>query len=329
MSIYDEYPEIKTYITKGKFSDVSSKQQLIQNNKRNFFCYGVLKSIPLCFQEPLYDYGNYNQSVEVQEDEEEYSGQTVTGRSTAEGLYAPFMESYNVLQNLPNITNIADEGTNTFLLMTNDATHEPQMLQEPEYVPAQYVDNTVYDDESQDRFTLGEDTLIMENDWQLMHYQINMAAMIQLGKWFDYMRENDVYDNTRIILVADHGAQAGHSDKFILDDGHDMMFHYPLLMFKDFNSENFVTSEEFMTNGDVPTLAVKDIIEKPINPFTGNEINSNEKEAESQYIISSSDWDVITNNGNTFLPAKWYSVQDDMRKKENWKLAAESAVLPE
>lgn len=327
LSIYDEYPEIKSYITKGKFSDVSSKQQLIQNNKRNFFCYGVLKSIPLCFQEPLYDYGNYNQSVEIQEDEEEYSGQTVTGRSTAEGLYAPFMESYNVLQNLPNITNIADEGTNTFLLMTNDATHEPQMLQEPEYVPAQYVDNTVYDDESQDRFTLGKDTLKMETDWQFMHYQINMAAMIQLGKWFDYMRENGVYDNTRIILVADHGSEMGHSEQFLLDDGHDTMFFNPLLMVKDFDSEGFVTSEEFMTNGDVPTLAMRDIIKNPTNPFTGNVIDSSRKEGK-QFIILSWDWDTNTNNGNTFLPAKWYSVHDDMRKKENWKVEAENAVLP-
>lgn len=327
LSIYDEYPEIKSYITKGKFSDVSSKQQLIQNNKRNFFCYGVLKSIPLCFQEPLYDYGNYNQSVEVQEDEEEYSGQTVTGRSTAEGLYAPFMESYNVLQNLPNITNIEDEGTNTFLLMTNDATHEPQMLQEPEYVPAQYVDNTAYDDEAQSRFTLGKDTLKMETDWQLMHYQINMAAMIQLGKWFDYMRENDVYDNTRIILVADHGSEMGHSDKFLLDDGRDTTFFNPLLMVKDFDREGFVTSEEFMTNGDVPTLAMQDIIKNPINPFTGNVIDSGRKEGK-QFIILSWEWDTNTNNGNTFLPAKWYSVHDDMRKKENWKVEAENAVLP-
>ena len=45
----------------------------------------------------------------------------------------------------------------------------------------------------------------MVNANQLAHYQINMAAMLQLANWFDYMRENGVYDNTRIILVADHG----------------------------------------------------------------------------------------------------------------------------
>lgn len=32
-----------------------------------------------------------------------------------------------------------------------------------------------------------------------------MAAMLRLGEWFDYLREEGVYDNTRIILVSDHG----------------------------------------------------------------------------------------------------------------------------
>ena len=40
---------------------------------------------------------------------------------------------------------------------------------------------------------------------QLAHYHANAAALLRLGEWFDWMREQGVYDNTRIIIVSDHG----------------------------------------------------------------------------------------------------------------------------
>ena len=36
---------------------------------------------------------------------------------------------------------------------------------------------------------------------------------------------------------------------------------------------------------------------------------------------------ILKNNGNQFLSARWYAVKDDMRKAENWELAAEEAIL--
>lgn len=78
------------------------------------------------------------------------------------------------------------------------------MLQEPDYTPSQNVDNTDYEAEHADRFTVDGQTLRMETELQVTHYQSNMAALLQLGEWFDYLRDNGVYDNTRIILVADH-----------------------------------------------------------------------------------------------------------------------------
>lgn len=98
-------------------------------------------------------------------------------------------------------------------------------------------------------------------------------------------------------------------------------------MVKDFGEKDFSTSDEFMTNADVPTIATNGIIEQPVNPFTGNAINSEEKTAHDQYIIDSLQWQTDINNGNAFLPAKWYSVHDNIWDKNNWKLVAEDAVL--
>ena len=33
------------------------------------------------------------------------------------------------------------------------------------------------------------------------------------------------------------------------------------------------------------------------------------------------------NNGTVYLPAKWYSVHDDMRDVDNWKLVSEDEVI--
>ena len=106
--------------------------------------------------------------------------------------------------------------------------------------------------------------------------------------------------------------------------------YFPLLMVKDFGDGEFETSKEFMTNGDVPTLATKDIIEKPINPFTGKIIDNSEKTAHDQYVIISTEFAVSKDSKNTtYLPAKWCAVHDDMRNPDNWKLLLEEeTILP-
>ena len=128
LSIYDEYPDIDTYITKGKFSDQTAKERKIQNNKRRFFCYSIVKSVPLCFQELLYDQGNYNQSNSGSETNGSYSGQTLTGTAIADGLYDSFMDSYQVLDNLSEMTKIDQAEKDTFMFMTNDTTHDPMFF---------------------------------------------------------------------------------------------------------------------------------------------------------------------------------------------------------
>ena len=331
LSIYDDYPEITTYITKGKFGDPAGKEQIISSNHRNFFCFAVMKTMPLFAQPAIYGQGQYNQAVSYTGDPV-YSTQKVHDIYKSSGISAAFMEPYNVLVNLPYMTRVTEDGANTFLYLSNDAAHEPMMLQMPFYEPSMQVDNTAYYSESTNSHTVNGKTLIMETDRQLIHYQSNMAVMIQLGKWFDYLRQQDVFDNTRIIIVSDHGQHLAHLDELILDDSsslYDVELYYPLLMVKDFESTSYTTSDEFMTNADVPTLAFSGLIENPVNPFTGKPITNSEKYAHDQFIIMSWDWDVLENNGNTFLPAKWGSVHDDIWNSENWSFYSGNMVLNE
>lgn len=330
LSVFDEYSDIKTGITNGFFSNESSKKALIRNNYRNFFCYSIVKTAPLVMQETLYDGAAYNnpdvvfQSITT---EGEYKGQIADTVNTATGLDQNFMNWYNVLDNLDYITDIDDCDNDTFLMMYNGTAHSTILLQEPEYVPSMVIDNTAYEAENSDRYTVNGISLIMENKTQYAHYQSNMANILKIGEWLDYLRENGVYDNTKIIIVADHGGITNQIKELEQPQVFDSMAYCPLLMVKDFNSTGFTVCDDFMTNADVPTLAFDGLIDDPVNPFTGNPINSDEKTAHDQYLISSNDWQVDVNNGYQFLPANWHSVHDDIWNKANWKKIATDAVL--
>ena len=108
------------------------------------------------------------------------------------------------------------------------------------------------------------------------YYDAHMATFLIIGTFLEYLKENKVYNNTRIIFVSDHGSSY---------DSMDSLFSFiPLLFVKDFNSIGEIkTDTTFMTNADVPLIATKDVINKPINPFTLKKLEI-EKE-DSCYIL--------------------------------------------
>ena len=123
----------------------------------------------------------------------------------------------------------------------------------------------------------------VENATQMYHYQVNMATFIKLGEWFDYLRDNNLYDNTRIILVADHGWNLNQFENLTLENGHSIDQVNPLLMVKDFDAKGFTTDDKLMTNADVPALAMDGLIKNMTNPYTGNKIEVGNK---NEYSIS-------------------------------------------
>ena len=328
LSVYDQYPEIQTYLSKGKFSSVEQKQAMIGQNKRNFFCFSLMKTLPVCAQTLIYDNGGYHRvSSELV-----YSSQIAHNASQSTGIDAGFMDAYNVLTSMSSITKVTEGNTNTFQMMSNDTTHMFTLLQAGDYTPALQVDNTRYDAEHADRFTLDGKKLKVESAFQMAHYHVNMASMLRLGEWFDYLREQGVYDNTKIILVSDHGYPHGQTEELFMElpNRHvDVSGYFPLLMVKDFDAEGFTTSHTFMTNADVPNLAVKDLIANPVNPFTNKPITDAEKTAHDQFITMSYTSDVNVNNGTTFEASAWLSVKDDIWNKDNWTFIGGDVTLSE
>ena len=200
-------------------------------------------------------------------------------------------------------------------MMTSMATHEPMLLQLPDYTVSEVVDNSAYVGR---KYICNGREITFDNSYELSHYHVDAASLITLGKWFDFLKEKGVWDNTKIIIVSDHGRGLNQIPEFVYDKKHDFQNFNCLLMVKDYDAKGFITSDEFMTTADVPTLALKDNVNDPVNPFTGKPINSDEKK-DGVTLLYSEMFDITINNGKKFMPGDWFSVHDDIFNPDNWQ----------
>jgi hypothetical protein len=252
LRIYDKYPDIKPYITADVYSDLwlnEHNMNLPSTSiilKRNILWYSLLRSIPLAFRQSIYNDGDWCAPF-------------------ADRALRITISAYSALDYLPRLNDFETEKENAAIFFVNETSHRDTFLQAPDYIPV--LSPTNY----------GTSPFAKE-----MAYHTNAAAIKRLTAWFDLLKKEGVYDNTKIILVADHGPAANFVTKIGLPFNVDE--YNPLLMVKDFNADGTMkTNSAFMTNADVPSIALKGIIDNPRNPSTGNEINMKGKN-KPQYI---------------------------------------------
>lgn len=300
LTIYDPYPDIHAYTLKHRFVSPESVKYTEDYRKRQFFMYSVFKSVPVFAQQFIYRGGSYHFP-------------DTFSTVALENVNSEFTDSYAILDNLKSITTIVKEEKDTFMIMDNDTTHDQRELQLPDYTATDNPDNTGLEDGKR----TDSDGNVIELTYP-RYYHVNMAALIKIGEWLDYLKEQGVYDNTRIVIVSDHGAAIGDSDEIILDDGTDTEGFRPLLLYKDFYSKKSRTDDSFMTNADTPLLAATGVIDDPINPFTGGSINESPKQVQDQYVMAAN---IQGEPGKTFATPDqmWYAVRDDVRSTDNWK----------
>lgn len=303
LSIYDGYDNIKAYKTDGVYvgsnTEYSAFFESVQ--KRNIVMYSIMMCMPTATQKLIYQGGSYWGS----------SGANSTSSTSK------FYDNYSFLDKLSTLTEITDDDTGNFIMISNDATHDPILLKEPEYEPSLNVECPTY---TQKTLSTGE-TVTFGSEQSIAHYQANVCSLKELGQWFEYMKANNVYDNTRIIVVSDHGRSLGQFENMELDNGIDVQEYNPLLLVKNFNAEGFAESDEFMTNADVPTIASTGVVKNSVNPFTGKALDGSQKNSGGQIITTSSNFDISQNKGNVFNTSdgEWWSVSGNIFNSNNWK----------
>lgn len=208
-----------------------------------------------------------------------------------------FIDWYASLYYLNDLTDF-DSVTDSLLVITNEATHSD------EKISALNLTKTKINDTG---------------------YEINYVCIEALGKWLNFLKENDIYDNTRIIIVADHGIGYGPTaeekyESAVIDGFYKDHFN-PLLLVKDFNAFGVLNFDDsFMTNADTPKLALSDLVENPINPFTNKPLILSNKD--NGVLVTVDDLFMAGNSKSkykfTVSPEKWYRIKDNIFKDENW-----------
>lgn len=305
VSIYDGMEHVSAYVTEGAYkadSMIEGQREYNKMQESNFVYYSMTKITPLFAQMYIYNMGSYCTTV----------------GNPAEAMPDAFKKSYAALMSLKSMTGIVDDASNHFLMIQNSTTHEPILFSMPDYSIDTNLDWRQVLSEQPERALDGQ-RLSLPNREALVHYQTNLVALRALAQWIAFLKEQGVYDNTRIILVSDHGKglnQYGRMDDFI-----ELEANAAVLLMKDFDSHGYQVSDEFMTIADVPAYAVDGLIEEPTNPYTGHRITKEDKFSNPVHVTSSGNWEIEKNCGNVFDTSDgvWYEVRDNIFDQSNWK----------
>ena len=327
LSVFDEYLGIKASNSNGAFNrNVLSSELRIELLERNLFCYSAMACAPYAIRPVIYQNGSYgepniryldhlmmrylNSDIDIESDPYFFRSQFILGDNVTVGERKTFLDGYSVLQNLSNMTVITDEGKNTYMSLYNSTAHDCMFLQVPEYEPSTFVDNTEFYDSNGGFYSIDGIDLCFDIMNDKMHYQSTFASLKEVGDWLDYLRDNDLYDNTRIVIVSDHGRDNGNFTEMLSDDGIDIEAYTSLLLYKDFNASGFNVSYEPMTNADTPALLVNGVTEQPVNPFTGKPLIDGSYKSGSLDVIYGGGEGIMVNinNGQKFMPTYWFKV---------------------
>ena len=280
--------------TMGRYTDeylLSHTKQYAAVRHRNMIFYSLFRVAPTILKTVIYDKEDY-----------------LAADSTV-NVHADYRKSHPVLNRLKEFFTIEEDTEGSFLMMANEVTHGASYLQLPDYEPSFVVDNSDYNTTS--RTDEKGNTADLSASFDFATYCSNMSAMLSLAEFCNYLRENGLYDNTRIILTSDHGTGVKLYPEVTVTNP--ASFN-ALLMVKDFNAIGFTISDEFRTVADTPTLALHGLIEDPVNPYTGSPIDSTARiNAPFQKIFSSGGFDPRQDALYRDLEV-WY-VHNDIR---NW-----------
>ena len=210
---------------------------------------------------------------------------------------------YSMLLSTPFFVSIKQRG-DYYNSLYNIITHEPAFFSSDflPYSELKEVDN--------------KDLDIYKDNNSVRHFYANIASINCITNFITYLKKNNIYDNTKIIIVSDHGRNVNTKafDKNIEFAN----WYNALLMYKDFNSKGEIKIEtNFMTIADTPYLATKHL-DKAKNPSTEN-IITNDYKNNGVYLINVNTWKSEGQFSNRYNFNQYYYVKDNIFDINNWK----------
>ena len=286
LSPFDPYDDIKAYTTFGKYTtkyfDKIGIKGGVANNKADIICRKEIRNFSV-LQALL------------------PAVRSTFYRLCRENNARDDRNYYNIFSSLYFLSEQTDftAQNGTYCFIDNDTPHEPHAM-------------------NADMLTLSDEKKSLEST----HYDSNAASILQAGKYLEYLRKNGVYDNTRIIIVADHGNTLKLSRFDGFENQKEMARYNPLLLVKDFNASGAIKQDNsFMTNADSLFFAKEGLPVADVNPFTKKTFKQEKENGVILYPLSNGEHHadhLLKKTQFTLDKSRGYHVQDDITKPENW-----------
>lgn len=311
----------------GKYLDIWLKEKELDAERSDFIeklaVFGLFRVAPPFLRNVIYDDGQWNlersgsdlietkktkaKKEKISFDEPGY----VSWKETNSSLISGYLKNYSTLDYLTELSDASETEKGRFYYFSTKLTHEPWLTGSDFSI-------------SNDRLLKYPRELYKKYNKSmnaLKHIYTDGAALKLVGEWFNWMKENGVYDNTRIIIVSDHGRNIFNpmfsSQKINGSRTTPATWHNTVLV-KDFNSRGEMTrNESFITTCDIPYIVLKDIVEGE-NPYTGNRIT--EKKDKIPFTVMKTKFRIREQGKFKFTFTELFTVHDeDIFNLSNWE----------
>ncbi len=218
------------------------------------------------------------------------------------------VENLALLESLDELSTVTSD-RKTFKYLGSMFTHLPWSVDEN----GQISKNTVQSIPSHIYYP-DEDVLLVN---PILPYYTDVKALNMLIEWFDWMRREEIYDKTRIVIVSDHGYSGVDSmledDFIVLRNSRGEILEgtartHALLLFKDFGENGPLrTSDLLMTNADTAALA------------TDGLASLQNKDFSKDRIVSLTPHRPADNEEYTYTIKGRFAVNGSMFEQDNWR----------
>lgn len=225
------------------------------------------------------------------------------------------VENLALLDSVPDLSN-TDSPQKTFKYICSEITHLPWCIDSSGKISRKVVSDIPL-------YKSYPGLNMMFYNPSLPYYTYVRTLRI-LGKWFKWMKKAGIYDNTRIIVVSDHGYSGidpMFGDYKVIRDKNGKLVEttgrvHPLLLVKNFKSRGPVKrSDRFMTNSDTPAIASTGIASS--NPFPDPfALKAERKKLVVNFVPSRP----VENDKYTYKIMGQYRVKDSIFNKSNWAI---------
>jgi len=215
-----------------------------------------------------------------------------------------YLDSLSSAMAWPILSKVDRSLKGSFMFTTNFMTHDPYAaLDNGEFhlnAPKNHNEELEWAGNNKAKKISGESLKRFKNELTAAHYFAAKEALKRAVAWIKWMKENDVYDNTKIVIVSDHGRSGVYNPMFKEQNNNSGVWYgayHPILMTKEFNATGSMEIDKsFMTVADVPGFVLSAI----------------ETDAHKKYASDKSKgFRVYTKEGNL-------TIKDNIFDKNNW-----------